>query len=1157
MRLFAPKGPPGQGALHLRLRQASGRIRCCRVVYTRVAQPEGAQLTLRLQDARSLPRTPGDAMTSGLRAMLENTNDFIYFKDRNYVITAASQTMVALCEPADHWAELIGQTDYDIFPEEYADIYYRLDQQVFAGAAIAQETQRYRTKTGQEGWVDNRKYPIRDDQGEVIGLFGIARDLTVQKQAEEALRREHKALQLVLDFAPIGIWLQDGKGKLSVVNKTFCDAMGIAEERFLAAPHYAEFIPEAFRAQCLASDDKALSSDGISDSHQRLPFADGQVHDLRVIKAVHRDAQGEPEFLVGLSLDVTEEMRREQALQASEQRFRTLIERIPAIAVQGYDAQRRVIFWNEASERLYGYSPAEALGRQLEDLIIPDPMRQGVIDAVDDWLTGGPGIPASELALRHKSGAVVPVFSSHAMQQGPNGPEMYCIDIDLSEQKQAERRLGLALDATRILVWEMDFATGKLGFDVRAMAHLGLDPARAPDSMDAWLARVHPEDRARLTGLVNQTREPCGERGFDSEYRFEGDNGRYQWLHTVGQVVQRDADGRPLLGAGYTGSIDLRKQQEAAFDRQVAYSEMMRRVSVSLINRPLAQLDDAINATLAQVGAFFGADRAYVFDYDLARGTTSNTFEWCAPGIEPQIDQRQQVPIDRASAWFEHHRRGESLWVPAVEDLPPGALRDTLERYGIRSLLTTPIMVGGKCLGFTGLNALREATPFGDAENKLFGLFAELLANVAERKQAEAELERYRQHLEEIVAQRTAQLVEAKVSAEAASRAKSAFLANMSHELRTPMNGVMGMIGMARRRMADPKGLDHLDKARLSAERLLGVLNDVLDLSKIEADRLVLENLPLRLGQTVENVAGVLRHQATAKGLTLSVDVPADLASLPLAGDPLRLGQILFNLVGNAIKFTEHGAVTVRLRQLRDAPEAVHVRFDIRDSGIGIDAPVLSRLFQSFEQADNSMTRRYGGTGLGLAICKRLVQLMEGDIGVDSAPGEGSTFWFVVPLRKRAPDAVLAEPDVPSLSAGQCLKRDFSGARILLAEDEPITQEIARALLEDVGLVLDLAQDGQQALDLARQNPYDLILMDMQMPVMNGVDATRAIRADARNRDTPILAMTANAFDEDRRVCLEAGMNDHIVKPVDPDRLYEALLRWLQQAGLGRRSAGG
>jgi len=295
----------------------------------------------------------------------------------------------------------------------------------------------------------------------------------------------------------------------------------------------------------------------------------------------------------------------------------------------------------------------------------------------------------------------------------------------------------------------------------------------------------------------------------------------------------------------------------------------------------------------------------------------------------------------------------------------------------------------------------------------------------------------------------------------------------------------------------------------------------------------------------------VLEHDATQKGLKLAVDLPADLARRPLKGDPLRLGQILLNLVGNAVKFTECGEVTLRARLVSETQNTLQVRFEIADSGIGITPEAQTRLFQSFEQADNSMTRKYGGTGLGLAISKRLVQLMGGEIGVDSVPGRGSIFWFELVLKKREPDSDLPAPTFSAPSAEQRLLQDFAGSRILLADDEPISQEVTRGLLEHVGLRVDLAENGQQALTLARQQHYALVLMDMQMPVMNGVEATEAIRAESLNRETPILAMTANVFSEDRKACLDAGMNEHIAKPVEPQKLYEILLEWLEKRGKG------
>ncbi len=439
-----------------------------------------------------------------------------------------------------------------------------------------------------------------------------------------------------------------------------------------------------------------------------------------------------------------------------------------------------------------------------------------------------------------------------------------------------------------------------------------------------------------------------------------------------------------------------------------------------------------------------------------------------------------------------------------------------------------------------------DKVPYFDEQGRVAGLTI-FVTDITERKRAEAELQRYQQHLEQMVQLRTAELEQARNTAEAANRAKSTFLANMSHELRTPMNGVMGMIDMARRRITDPKGLDQLGKAKTAAANLLAVLNDILDLSKIEAERMVLEEAPLHLVDSTESIVSTLSHKAAEKGLKLTVDLSAELAHASLQGDPLRLEQILFNLVGNAIKFTEQGGITLRVRSLGETPEAMQVRFEVSDTGIGIVPEALSRLFQSFEQADNSMTRKYGGTGLGLAICKKLVQMMGGEIGVESAPGAGSTFWFIIPLKKREKDAVLPVPTFSGRIAEQDLRAKYAGTRILLAEDEPITQEVSRCLLEDVGLVVDVVEDGRQALALAKQTRYALILMDMQMPLMNGVEATRAIRSDSQNRQTPILAITANAFNEDRQVCLDAGMSAHIAKPVDSQKLFETLLVWLEK----------
>ncbi|MFM8331312.1 MAG: response regulator, partial [Candidatus Methylumidiphilus sp.] len=445
-----------------------------------------------------------------------------------------------------------------------------------------------------------------------------------------------------------------------------------------------------------------------------------------------------------------------------------------------------------------------------------------------------------------------------------------------------------------------------------------------------------------------------------------------------------------------------------------------------------------------------------------------------------------------------------------------------------------------------------EVQPIRDEDNKITNWMA-IERDITEQKKSELAL------------------LEAKKTAEAASRAKSAFLATMSHEIRTPMNAVLGTLNLLLDSPLNDEQALWAKSAYAAAHSLLNIIEDILDFSKIEAGKLTLNQENFDLKSLIAEIIQLFRIRTEAKGLALSYAISPDTPKVIL-GDPFRLRQILVNLIGNAVKFTEQGEIFVSVFCKEHTATKTLLRFHVKDTGIGIPEDVQASLFSQFVQVDSSATRRYGGTGLGLAICKRLVSLMNGEIGVNSRYGEGSEFWFTAEMAK-ADDGMIANssggnirklpnpapnsrrsharenPDAPArLNPAPALDRASGAAKILVAEDGEINRMVVTAILGKAGYKVEVAEDGSKAFEAARINDYDLILMDVQMPVMDGYQATSAIRClSGHKSQVPILAFTANAQQEDRTACLAAGMNDYISKPVDKERLLSTIAAWLNK----------
>ena len=469
------------------------------------------------------------------------------------------------------------------------------------------------------------------------------------------------------------------------------------------------------------------------------------------------------------------------------------------------------------------------------------------------------------------------------------------------------------------------------------------------------------------------------------------------------------------------------------------------------------------------------------------------------------------TPAERFRLMWEHLSQGKSWRGPLVNCRPDG------QEYDVFAMIAPIRDAAGRVTKYLGV-----------------------MEDITERKRIGRELDRHREHLEEMVAERTQELMAAKTVAEKATQAKSAFLANMSHEIRTPLNAVLGFAHLLHEELRDPQQLDYLSKIDMAAQHLLGVIDDILDFSRVEAGKLEIKHDSFAVQDLLEYVQNLTCSRVGNKPVTVSVAIDAN-TPLLIESDWLRLTQILGNFASNAAKFTEAGSIVLRARQCNTEGRAPSLRFEVQDTGIGLTTEQRDQLFTPFTQADPSITRRYGGTGLGLALSRNLAAALDGVVGVDSEAGVGSCFWLSIPLRRATAVTMAARP----LQRAASIKLQ---GKVLMVEDNPLNQALLQATLAHAGLCYEIAGNGRQALEWCARQAFDAILMDMQMPEMDGLTATRRLRQEAATATTPIIAMTANVFAEDHAACLEAGMNEFLTKPLQAEQLLQVLARYLPVA---------
>jgi PAS domain S-box-containing protein len=809
--------------------------------------------------------------------------------------------------------------------------------------------------------------------------------------------------------------------------------------------------------------------------------------------------------------------RTQEALRESEAWRRTIL----LTAMDGFwlvDIQGRLLEVNAAYCRMSGYSVEELLALCIPDMDADETPAETAA-RIQELIARGEG--RFESRHRRKDGSIFEVEAS--VQYRPTeGGRFVAYLRDITERKRAEEELARLNQQNELILCSA--AEGIVGLDLQGNSTF-VNPAAA---------RMLGYEAEELVGcpahsLWHHTK-PDGSPYPREECPVYA-SFRDGTVHRVSTDVfwRKNGTSFPIEYA----STPMREQGQLV-GTVLTFSDITERKRAEEELRAKEQLLSESQRT-AHVGSW---------SWDLTTGTS--VLQWspetyCLHGVSPDtfVPSGETLPSlihvdDRAAmqAWLGACLAGEEP--PALE------FRARLPDGGVRYIHTRGSLVR-------------------DANNKPIRM-AGIAQDITDRKRAEERIARYLLDLEaareaqEKNAAEMARMIEElgleKDRAKAATRSKSEFLANMSHEVRTPMNGVIGMTGLLLDTELNDEQRRYAETVRGSGEALLGIINDILDFSKIEAGKLDLETLDFDLQSLLDDFAATVAMQAHEKGLELFCSTDPAVPTL-LRGDPGRLRQILTNLAGNALKFTQKGEVAVRVSLEEEKETECLLRFSVRDTGIGIPAGKIGVLFDKFTQVDASTTRKYGGTGLGLAISKQLAEMMGGEVGVESEEGEGSEFWFTVRLGKQ-PAGVRTQSPQPSVTRRSARQRlqPFAGvnARILLAEDNITNQQVALAILKKFGLRAEAVANGAEALKALESIPYDLLLMDVQMPVMDGLEATRQIRSPQSvlpNHRVPIIAMTAHAMQGDRERCLEAGMNDYVSKPVSTQALAEVLARWL------------